>query len=519
MRGLWSVVLLLLLGCSALAVAPGRFPVEAIDVPDKVGMYTTEPQPHGARGGRGIEQLKADIAAALAERGERAELDGALAATASWGLKQVHEGQGVDLISAEAASRQFGFGGVVLVFMAFDTRTQETWREQIERTPSNVPITRYGISLSPSGQSAAVVFGAVELSYEPIARQFEPGQSVRLKGRVGQRFGSCHLYLTKPDGKVEEQRVGGRAFDATFALPVAGKYRLEVMGDGESGPVVVSNVPLYVGMAEPEARGIAGTVVSPAQAETRMLELLNQARRQADLAPLAADSELRDIALAHSEDMVEHRFFGHVSPTSGAPADRARRAGVLVSMFGENVAVASTPEVAHEGLMSSPGHRANMLRAEFTHVGIGAGKNDNGIVVTLAFGRRPGPGALPKGGAEIEAAIVALRAEKGLPAARADAIYRAGAQAGADAMAKGGDAAAIGSAIQSTMQREVNRLHTSRPGGCTQSLDMLELLQLTEISVLLHPGLRRFGVGARLREDDKGQRLSTVLMAEGAPCQ
>ena len=37
-----------------------------------------------------------------------------------------------------------------------------------------------------------------------------------------------------------------RAVEASFPLTVAGKYQLEVIGDGATGPVVVSNVPLFV---------------------------------------------------------------------------------------------------------------------------------------------------------------------------------------------------------------------------------------------------------------------------------
>ncbi|MTI84265.1 MAG: hypothetical protein FH756_10240 [Firmicutes bacterium] len=38
---------------------------------------------------------------------------------------------------------------------------------------------------------------------------------------------------------------------------------------------------------------------------------------------------------------------------------------------GENIAGASTVEIAHNALMKSQGHRENILRKEFTHVGIG----------------------------------------------------------------------------------------------------------------------------------------------------
>lgn len=514
-----GLVALLGCACAASATGPGRFPVETITVPEDVARYSTDAAPDGAMGGAGAEQLEARIAAALAERGHKAQADGALGATASWGLKEVHEGRTVDAVGADTASRHFGFSGILLGFVAFDTHGQELWREQLERIPSNMPITRYGIRLSPGGSSAAVVFGSVELTHAPIARNFEPGESVTLQGEIAPRFSFGHVYLTKPDGSVDEQRFGGRGFNVSLPLPATGKYRLEVMGDGATGPVVVSNVPLYVGVPEPPVTGVTGTVATPAQAEERMLGLLNEARRTAGLGPVQADAELRRLAMLHSEDMVEHNFFSHVSPSTGAPQDRARRSGILVSLFGENIAAANTPEAAHEGLMASPGHRANMLRADFTHVGIGAALGPNGLVVTLAFGRRATAESLPQSAAQVVAAIADLRAKQGLPAAADDPIYGASAQAGAVAFAAGGAQQDVNQAISATMQREVNRYHTSRPAACTLWVDLLDLAQLKDMAPLSQPGLRRFGIGAELRQDDKGSRLATVFMLEGVSCQ
>jgi len=38
---------------------------------------------------------------------------------------------------------------------------------------------------------------------------------------------------------------------------------------------------------------------------------------------------------------------------------------------GENLALAPTVQIAHTGLMNSPGHRANILHSQFGRVGIG----------------------------------------------------------------------------------------------------------------------------------------------------
>jgi hypothetical protein len=169
--------------------------------------------------------------------------------------------------------------------------------------------------------------------------------------------------------------------------------------------------------------------------------------------------------------------------------------------------------------MNSPGHRANMLRAEYTHVGIGARKNDSGIVITMNFGRRPSAATIPTSAAQVEAAILAVRAAMSLPAPGVDSIYRVAAQAGADALADGDDQDAVGRAVEKALQREVDRLRTSRPGACISSLDLLELSQLNDMAALTQPGLRRVGVGARTRRDGKGTRLSTVIMLEGVPCK
>jgi hypothetical protein len=61
----------------------------------------------------------------------------------------------------------------------------------------------------------------------------------------------------------------------------------------------------------------------------------------------------------------------HISPTSGSAADRVRAAGIKTGVVLENVARAYGIDEAHQALMNSPGHRANLMSAVATHVGIG----------------------------------------------------------------------------------------------------------------------------------------------------
>lgn len=120
--------------------------------------------------------------------------------------------------------------------------------------------------------------------------------------------------------------------------------------------------------------------------ERQMLALVNRERRAAGLAALAFDEELTAVARRHSADMFARGYFAHVSPEGETPFDRIRAAGVTYLTAGENLALAPTLAMAHEGLMRSPGHRANILRARFGRAGIGIlDGGPRGLMVTQLF--------------------------------------------------------------------------------------------------------------------------------------
>ncbi len=122
------------------------------------------------------------------------------------------------------------------------------------------------------------------------------------------------------------------------------------------------SVPLAFTVRNPRARP---------DLEAQMLELINQERAAQALAPLRADPELAEVARAHSRDMFARGYFSHVNPDGKDPFDRIRQAHVTYRTAGENLALAPTLAQAHQGLMNSPGHRANILRPAFGRVGIG----------------------------------------------------------------------------------------------------------------------------------------------------
>src|SRR5690606_16961163 len=92
--------------------------------------------------------------------------------------------------------------------------------------------------------------------------------------------------------------------------------------------------------------------------EAEMLELLNAERRAQKLPELIADTALREVARAHSSDMLLRSYFSHISPDGASPFDRIQAANIRYLAAGENLALAQSVSIAHQGLMNSPGHRA-----------------------------------------------------------------------------------------------------------------------------------------------------------------
>ncbi|WP_069997290.1 stalk domain-containing protein [Cellulosilyticum sp. I15G10I2] len=106
--------------------------------------------------------------------------------------------------------------------------------------------------------------------------------------------------------------------------------------------------------------------------ENKILELVNIERIKAGLSSLTMDEPLRIVARKKSEDLRVNRYFDHISPTYGSPFDMMTSFGISYTMAGENIAMGyQSPESVMQGWMNSPGHKANILKPEFTLIGIG----------------------------------------------------------------------------------------------------------------------------------------------------
>lgn len=105
--------------------------------------------------------------------------------------------------------------------------------------------------------------------------------------------------------------------------------------------------------------------------ETKMLELTNASRTQNGLPPLKLNSALTQSAREKAQDMITKGYFDHTSPDGKRFWQWIQNAGYQYSTAGENLAMDfTTAESAHNALMASPTHRANLLKNAYADIGL-----------------------------------------------------------------------------------------------------------------------------------------------------
>lgn len=104
----------------------------------------------------------------------------------------------------------------------------------------------------------------------------------------------------------------------------------------------------------------------------RVFELTNIERAKVGLAPLTINAQLNEAAQFHSNDMAARKTLTHYGPNGESPGDRIAATGYSFRMWAENAAMGyRSAESVMKGWMNSPGHKANILRANVSEIGLG----------------------------------------------------------------------------------------------------------------------------------------------------
>ncbi|MEX0825374.1 MAG: CvpA family protein [Acidimicrobiia bacterium] len=179
--------------------------------------------------------------------------------------------------------------------------------------------------------------------------------------------------LTDPDGLPQDvfaDFAGDRIVEAMLNLRELVGDRKVVIGPGES---------LEIPPVDPD------DLERDRDTAEEIFEKVNASRVEAGLEPLRWSGDLAGVAARHAREMYVEGYFAHESPRTGSVGDRLRAAGISYRLAGENLALAATPNEVHNGLMDSPGHRANILGSEFATVGIAVIRGPLGLMTVQVF--------------------------------------------------------------------------------------------------------------------------------------
>jgi uncharacterized YkwD family protein/spore coat assembly protein SafA len=149
---------------------------------------------------------------------------------------------------------------------------------------------------------------------------------------------------------------------------IAVKYQVGLSELASANPHIKNPALIYPGQMLTIPSQDAGVLAF----EKKVVELVNAERAKRGLSALTYDWEVSRVARYKSQDMKDRGYFSHESPTYGSPFQMLRSFGISYRSAGENIAKGySTPEAVVNGWMNSSGHRANILNASYTHIGVG----------------------------------------------------------------------------------------------------------------------------------------------------
>ncbi len=105
--------------------------------------------------------------------------------------------------------------------------------------------------------------------------------------------------------------------------------------------------------------------------ELKMLELTNASRVQNGLPAFTVNAALTRSAREKANDMIANGYFDHTNPDGKRFWQWMKDAGYSYSSAGENLAMDFvTAESAHNALMASPTHRANIIKTGYVDIGL-----------------------------------------------------------------------------------------------------------------------------------------------------
>ena len=159
----------------------------------------------------------------------------------------------------------------------------------------------------------------------------------------------------------------------TLAIGIENTFWVKIL-IGNAPPVAV-NTPAFTpisGVPTVIVEGPASCSYSTSSSyQTELVNLVNGARAEAGLQPLAVNAALTAAALGHSIDMACHGLISHSGSDGSSPQQRIAAAGYFASRSSEIIYGSGYPQTAFDWWMNDQIHRDEILNPYVTELGVG----------------------------------------------------------------------------------------------------------------------------------------------------
>ena len=110
-----------------------------------------------------------------------------------------------------------------------------------------------------------------------------------------------------------------------------------------------------------------------------VIKIVNSERASKNLPELIEDPYLNQLATVKVNDIITRNYFEHASPYYGYPWEMANYFDYEFTSLGENLAKNLTTSASvMKGWMASPKHKANILKQNYTHIGVAVKRDKAG---------------------------------------------------------------------------------------------------------------------------------------------
>jgi uncharacterized protein YkwD len=471
-----------------------------------------------------VERVKSPALRAAVESGARAqgvelEGDGRLARLAVYASEHGSQGRLPPRLVEELA-RHFGLFDPVVEVILLDVPREspsEPLVAALDQTLSGREFTHYGAALHADGEHTwlAVALSERQLALEPVPSVLAVNAPLRLRGVLPEGYAQPRIDVMSEDAPRLLLPAGSeREFNVVLPTARKGTYRIEVLGDGPTGTVVLAKLPIYVGTKAPLAFEQLRSEPNRdlGQLRIELVRAIQTQRRAAGLPSLVQHAALDAIAERHSLDMRDHGFVAHESLRSGSPADRVRNAGLTSSLVLENILRGRDLRALEPGPQSA--EQQNLMHRDVTHLGVGMveASDVHGplLLVTELFARLDQSLDASLAEPNLLSELNAARAQRGYSALTLDRDLSDVARSGAQQFFA--DPHATEQSVVDHTHEQLSRFAVAYSRVNAVLAVTRELTQVATLEPTLDPEARGVGIGIAQGEREGGRVLAVMVV-------